>query len=498
MNVKYNTLIVYFSRIYTAILGIMIIPQLLVHLGTSQFGLIGIFAVIQACLQILDAGIGGVLTRESIKSRSNIDSFSNFTFVFYRIVCFFLIISLLVILFGWFFSSNYAMEFLNTTLDRRIVVYSVFSMFIIFAMKYMQGPFRSVLLSYERHITLSIIDVIGVTISNPIALLLIVYFNGNIITYFILQIISSLICGILLYIYYKIYSNKIKLTLSNSGEVNSFEIKKIIQFAFQLSILSILWIIVNQSDKLALIKVMQLKDYAVYGIALSLLALLNIFTSTMIQIVRPRLTKLYNDRNYKDYIVNFRDAFGYLSCILIPLTIFMFYFGKDLVLVWTNDFNISIEVMKYLPFLFCGALFSALSEFCFLLLYSHGNIKNHTIFYTVISFIIIPLNIYVAATYLGSGSAILYMIFNLMVFFSWSLININKYIIKGGVFIINVIISFSLISLLSFYLFSMIDIPEGRGYLFTYIFLYGVCVVGICTIIFKFVLTKINMKYRGV
>ncbi|PSW35765.1 hypothetical protein CTM70_18815 [Photobacterium phosphoreum] len=239
MNVKYNTVIVYSSRIYTAILGLMIIPQLLVHLGTSQFGLIGIFAVIQACLQILDAGIGGVLTRESIKSRSNIDSFNNFTLIFYKIVYFFLIISVLVIVLGWFFSTNYALDFLNTTLDRNIVIYSVFSMFIIFAIKYIQGPFRSVLLSYEKHITLSIIDVIGVTISNPIALLLIIYYKGDIVTYFTIQVISSMICSILLYLCYKIYSNKVKLTLTSSGDVNDFEIKKIIHFAFQLSILSL-------------------------------------------------------------------------------------------------------------------------------------------------------------------------------------------------------------------------------------------------------------------
>ncbi|NJD86176.1 hypothetical protein EWM60_17325 [Candidatus Erwinia dacicola] len=52
-------LYVYGVRIYTAIVSIVIIPYIIKLVGFESYGLVGFYAVLLACLNILDAGIGG-------------------------------------------------------------------------------------------------------------------------------------------------------------------------------------------------------------------------------------------------------------------------------------------------------------------------------------------------------------------------------------------------------------------------------------------------------
>ncbi|EEU9324472.1 O10 family O-antigen flippase, partial [Escherichia coli] len=57
MNREYKLLIyIYSVRIYTALVTIFLIPILIGEIGLEAYGLIGFFAVLQACLSILDAG----------------------------------------------------------------------------------------------------------------------------------------------------------------------------------------------------------------------------------------------------------------------------------------------------------------------------------------------------------------------------------------------------------------------------------------------------------
>ncbi|WP_276605755.1 hypothetical protein [Escherichia sp. E2586] len=66
---------IYSVRIYSALITIILIPILIDIVGLETYGLIGFFTVLQACLSILDAGLGSVITREAIISRKNQETY---------------------------------------------------------------------------------------------------------------------------------------------------------------------------------------------------------------------------------------------------------------------------------------------------------------------------------------------------------------------------------------------------------------------------------------
>ncbi|HAF93930.1 MAG TPA: polysaccharide biosynthesis protein, partial [Pseudomonas sp.] len=64
LSVLRNSGLNYLGQAYAVLVGILILPFYLGHLGAEAYGLIGFFAVLQAWLQLLDAGMSPALVRQ--------------------------------------------------------------------------------------------------------------------------------------------------------------------------------------------------------------------------------------------------------------------------------------------------------------------------------------------------------------------------------------------------------------------------------------------------
>jgi O-antigen/teichoic acid export membrane protein len=422
-------------------------------LGKEQYGLIGSFVVLQACIQILDAGVSGTLTRQSLVTQSNYKSFRIFIGKAAYLCLLFVCIGLGVALIGYFLSDSFSTAWFISSLDTHTLATSTALMFFIAATRLAQGPLRSLMLSFEKHKLISALDIIYTTLNGPVILLVLTYSNSDIVDYFRMQLVVILFSTLLLmYFTTKEAGNTLRrlMVISHQGETIRTDIIELFKFGLKLSLLSILWIVVNQSDKITLTKFMELSEYSFYAVSISVVGMLSIFTATMIQTVRPRFVVLYNTNDDKAMINLLNRASVGLMSVLTPLVVFTICFGSELLLIWTGNNELAAKAMDYIPFLLLGVYFVSLSEFCFIILYSSGELSSHTKFYSLASMIIIPLNIFIASHYQGVGSARLFMLVNLFIFLSWSLFNIGKYF-KGSpkTMIVNIVISFSISILLS-------------------------------------------------
>ncbi len=65
-----NTLLNYAGQAYAIVIGILIQPFYLGHLGAEAYGLIGFFAVLQTWLLLLDVGLSPALVRQVAHGRA--------------------------------------------------------------------------------------------------------------------------------------------------------------------------------------------------------------------------------------------------------------------------------------------------------------------------------------------------------------------------------------------------------------------------------------------
>ena len=76
---KKNILANYTNQFFAAFLNILALPLYMKYLGPSQFGLIGIFSVLQLWLALLDGGMSQTLSREIAYCRNDKQLFKQFS-----------------------------------------------------------------------------------------------------------------------------------------------------------------------------------------------------------------------------------------------------------------------------------------------------------------------------------------------------------------------------------------------------------------------------------
>lgn len=489
---------IYSVRVYTALISILLIPYIIKLVGYESYGLIGFYAVLFACLNILDAGIGGVLTRQSILSRTSKQDYRNFISVFNKVIKFFVIVGLITALTGTFLAYQYSKTWLNTNLSNQEVAFCISLMFCIFAVRYIQGPYKSLLLSNDSQIAITTINFIYVTLSQPVTLLVLIYFQQGIKFYFIEQLIAATISALLMIFYGERTKKKILEKLQEVGDIAiRYSFKSMILFALQLSILTILWIMVNQSDKLALTQFMQLEDYAKYSVAVSAAALIFIISDPLNQVLLPRLTRSISEKKYVTYTKYFLSAFCFVCVCLIPITVFFFFYSSKLIYVWSGNIDLAMGGGKYLPWLFLGGVFGVFSNFCFLLRYSNGSLKNHTLVYFIFSLIVVPLNIVIARQYLGVGTSLFFTVSSGILFLGWGVYNLNRYFVGGGNLVIKLMLPLFFLMFVYFYsISSALTLPVDRLLCFLMMFaigLGGTALSGVYVLLFR---KKIEIKFR--
>lgn len=486
MSIKTNLALTYSARIYIAVISVLIIPLIIDAVGADAYGLIGFFSVLQSCLMILDGGVGGSLTRETAKAYQNEYAFKAFIKLFQKITLFFGGVSLSVIFVAWFVSPYLATSWIKTVLPYETVLISVICMFFVFSMRYMQGPFRSFIVGLEHHKTLSLINFTLATLSAPGSLVLLHYTNNSIIWYFIYQVLIAL----LILIFYVIIFFKLKSDTLNSFSKNSVKeadlnasgstLRNLIIFSLQLSTLSILWIIATQADKLTLTKFLTMSEYGFYSVAVSVAAMISVLSEPISQILQPRLTVLFENGDKETFVLLFVRSIICISIVGLCLSFFFIYYSTSLLMVWSDNLELSVNVGKYVTWLVLGNVVATMMNFVFILLYSYGQLKSHTLVYFLFCLFVIPSQIYIASNYLGEGSSMFYLIQSLLLFLGWGGYNLYKYLSNFILyFFVKFLVPCGFIVCAFYYLTSNIELffAGDRMSHFIYLLLVGVCSV---------------------
>lgn len=69
MSLSRNIAANYAAQIYVSLVGIVVIPLYIRFMGAEAYGLVGFFALLQTCFNLLDIGLASTITRETARYR---------------------------------------------------------------------------------------------------------------------------------------------------------------------------------------------------------------------------------------------------------------------------------------------------------------------------------------------------------------------------------------------------------------------------------------------
>lgn len=430
MGLKKSLAITFSVQVYSTIVTLALTPVLISMVGAEGFGLIGFFLILQTLIQVLDAGVSGTLSRQIAVSKFCLNAYKKFLSDFYKIYFGFFIIAFSFFILSMLFSVEVSNNWFDTTLENDLVAYCLSAMSAAIAIKYFSGPLKSGLIGLESHNVIGAINFIAATLRYPGGVLILFLFDNSLKYYFTYQVFVAAFEWLLLQILFYINSKRVLSKVPVNNDIEPQSLKKLLSLSVQLSVLSILWVIVSQLDKLLLSGIMTLADFGYYSLAVAVSGVILTLNIPLSQVLMPRLSSLAGVSGKEEYIKVFVGGLIGAVVLFIPLSLVLFIYGGELVWAWTGDEKAASEAYLYVKWLALGNLVAVFMNFSFLLQFTLKKLKKHVLAYVVYCFLLIPCMIIIVNQYRGEGASFFWFVHNVLFFIVWGGYSFRMYLKK--------------------------------------------------------------------
>ena len=414
-----NTSLNYLGQAYAVLVGILILPFYLKHLGAEAYGLIGFFAVLQAWLQLLDAGMSPALVRQVAHYRGQGDlsaapgpagrllrSFELLLLPIALATCVSIYLSS-----GWIAGTWLQARELSTV----TIMQCISLMGLMVGLRLYATLYKSGLQGVELHGWLNATNVLIATLRYFGGLFLVAYVSQDPLDFFLFQTTVALVETLA-------FASKAYVQLASPRLLTGIDwrvVKPVLPFAGGMFFTSLLWIVLTQLDKVLLSKVLLLKEYGYFSLVALITTGIMTLTNPLVQTLLPRMTMLVAEGRIAEMERLYLNATRFVCSVLFPMAAVIAWHGQALIFAWTGDAAAAQWSERMLFWYVPGSALMAVGAFQFYLQYAYGQLRLH-IWYSVVSTAVsVPIVIYTALAHGAYGAALAWFFLRLATFVIW-------------------------------------------------------------------------------
>ncbi|KIQ35180.1 MULTISPECIES: lipopolysaccharide biosynthesis protein [Pseudomonas] len=414
-----NTALNYVGQAYVLLVGILILPFYLGHLGAEVYGLIGFFTVLQAWLQLLDAGLSPSLVRAVAHGQGAPASEHAAGRLLRSFELMFLPMAIISCTTIYLASSWIATHWLNAnTLQPQTLINCIGLMGVVIALRLYSTLYKSGIQGLEQHAWLNAVNVLIATLRYFGGLVLVSQFSQDPQDFFEFQVVVGLIEAL-------IFATRAWQQMPVAHWSNGFDwqrVRPILPFAASMSLSAVLWIVLTQMDKALLSSLLPLDQYGYFSLVALMTTGIMMLTNPLVQTLLPRLTVLMAEGRRDDMHALFLAAHRFVCTFLFPLAAVIALHAEPLVLAWTGDADAARWSRPILSWYALGSAIMAASAFQFYLQYAYGQMHLH-LWYSVISAVITVPTLFLAIHFQGVyGAALAWFFLRAASFAIWPMI----------------------------------------------------------------------------
>jgi len=418
MSLKHNILANYVSQIYVTVIGIVMVPMYLKYMGAEAYGLVGFFAMLQAWFNLLDMGLTPTIARETARFRGGALDALTFCRLVRSLEGIFLLIALLGGGILLLLSGQIATGWLTARqLPLSEVKSSIQMMAVIISLRWMCGLYRGQISGSERLVWLSNYNSIIATL-RFVGVFSVLYFISKTPTaFFSYQLFVALIeLVVLMIVAYRMLP---PIPLGERVAWSWAPLKPVLKFSLTIAFTSSVWVMVTQTDKLVLSKILPLAEYGYFTLAVLVAGGINIISGPVSGAIMPRMAKLEAEGDHAGLISVYRKSTQLVAIIAGAATVTVSLFAEPLLWAWTGDIVLAQHAANVLRLYALGNGILAVSAFPYYLQYAKGNLRLHLIGNAGFVIFLIPTIIWAASRYGGVGAGYSWLIINSIFFVGW-------------------------------------------------------------------------------
>lgn len=409
MSLKRNVIANYIGQGWAALMGMAFVPLYIKYLGMEAYGLIGVFAILQAWLTLLDMGMTPTLNREMARFTGGAHTASSIRDLLRSIEIIALGIAALVGLSilaasGWLASNWLRVE--NLSIDTVSQAFAIMGG--VTALRFVESIYRSAIIGLQRQVMYNVVNSVLVTLRGLGAVGILMWVSSTIEAFFIWQgAVSIITLGMLASVTYRSIPKA-----ERGGRFSMSALRGIGRFAGGMMGITFLAILLTQVDKILLSKLLTLSEYGYYALASVVAATLYLFPSPIMQAWFPRLTELHVNNHQAEFIKKYHQGAQLVSVFMGSAAMIIIVFAELIMQLWTHDDELAKRSATLLSLLAFGNLLNGLMWMPYQTQLAHGW-TSFAIWVNIVAVaVIVPTIFWVTPRYGAEGVAWVWVCLN--------------------------------------------------------------------------------------
>lgn len=423
MSLKKNILASYATQIYVTLVGILILPLYLKYMGAEAYGLVGFFTMLQAWFNLLDMGLTPTVARETARFHGGATDALSYRRLLRALQLIFFAVALLGGGAMFVLSGVIADHWLKVqTLPLAQVQLALQLMAVGVALRWMSGLYRGCISGAERLVWLGGFNAFVATLRFVGVLPVLIWVGHTPTVFFTYQLLVAVVeLAGLAAKSYRLFPAVPQGQLLGWLPASLFApIKPVLKFSLSIAFTSSVWVLVTQTDKLVLSKILPLTDYGYFTVAVLVASGIMMVGGPISSALMPRMTRLQAEDQHDALIAVYRQATQLVTVTAIPAALVLIFFAPQVLWAWTGDAALVQRAVPALRLYAIGYAFLAVGAFPYYLQYAKGNLRLHLIGNALFVLLLIPSVIW-AATYHGmAGAGWAWLVANAVYFFCWT------------------------------------------------------------------------------
>lgn len=351
-----NLIANYLGQGWVALMGILFVPAYIRYLGIEAYGVIGLFVMLQTWLAVLDTGLHVPLRREMARYTGIGGSADEIRDLLRSIEVVALGLAAVVGI-GLYLASGWmATHWLQTdAIPPAQVALALSCVGVVIALRLVEGVYRSCMLGLQRQVEFNVANTVTATLRSAGAVGILAWVSPTLEAFFLWQGAVSLVFLLILW-----RMTESALPRASRRSVFSVQtLRKIGSFAGSTAGVTLLGLMLTQTDKVLLSTLLPLSEYGQYTLAAVVAGGLYVLALPATQAYFPRLSQLHAAGDAAGVARSFHEGSQIVSAILGSAGVVLVTFSEPFLRLWTGDPALAQAVAPILALLVAGTVLNA-------------------------------------------------------------------------------------------------------------------------------------------
>jgi O-antigen/teichoic acid export membrane protein len=257
------------------------------------------------------------------------------------------------------------------------------------------------------------IGMVTVTVQALGAVLVLEFYGPDIVAFFAWQALVLAISAAVT----ALAVNSIVPRAVKRGGIDRAVFRRVIRFALGMSGISVLSIVLTQTDKVVLSKLLSLEQFGYYSLAIVVAMSLKRLFGPLFSAFYPRLIELVRHGDSAALTHVYHIACQAMGAMVLPVSMLLMFYSWEVVYAWTGDASIADRSHILITMLVAGTALTGLTQIPYALQLAHGWTRLALTTNIICSLFFVPAVYLLGKHYGGEGAAVAWLALNLVYMF---------------------------------------------------------------------------------